>query len=101
MRSGFALCTEYFRLKVGTGWIWDTFRFGTGCDGKPTEFFMHALTKLDITYNYYYNIHTMQFIMENYDLVVYNVPKNPNPLTAQHNILTTYSEMTKVHLNQI
>ena len=43
----------------------------------------------------------MQLIMENYDLVVYNVPKNPNPLTAQHNILTTYSEMTKVHLNQI
>ena len=35
--------------------IWDTFRFGTGCDGKPTEFFMHALTKLHITYKYYYN----------------------------------------------
>ena len=25
------------------------------------------------------NIHTMQFIMENYDLVIYNVPKKPKP----------------------
>ena len=63
---------------------------GTGCHGKPTEFFMHA-TKLDITYNYYYNIiHTMQFILENYDLVTYDVPKNPKPIDSP-----TYSEMIK------
>ena len=29
-----------------------------------------------------YNIHTMQFIMENYDLVIYNVPKNPKPIDS-------------------
>ena len=28
------------------------------------------------------NIHTIQFIMENYDLVVYNVPKSPEPIDS-------------------
>ena len=28
------------------------------------------------------NIHTIQFIMKNYDLVIYNVPKNFKPIVS-------------------